>query len=124
MNVKLLRKVAKFILAKPKRFDMANFGYRLPKKNGGPECGTVACIAGWAVILSQGIPQRADVPMPSIGRLEGMVALGISDEQAQRLFYTEPWPKQFAEYDRDQTLKAARIAVKRIEHFIRTKGKE
>ena len=61
MNTRLLRKIQKHILAEPKRFDMTDWVMR--GKPGSlleageqeievPKCGTVACIGGWACLLS------------------------------------------------------------------------
>jgi hypothetical protein len=54
VNVELLKKIKEHILEEPRRLHMDNFVCRVPvdsPKN--PPCGTVACIAGWAVILSR-----------------------------------------------------------------------
>lgn len=53
MNVALLRKVQRHIFEEPKRVDMEDYCYGEPHDEGGPECGTVACIAGWSVMLSR-----------------------------------------------------------------------
>jgi hypothetical protein len=66
MNVKLLRRIQKHILAEPKRLDMGNFIVRKSDGLGSlvrfPKCGTVGCIAGWAVTLStaSGSPLSGD----------------------------------------------------------------
>jgi len=52
-------------------------------------------------------------------------ALDITYEQGQRLFYVSAWPNKFGDKFQDSGKKQdARIAAARIEHFIRTKGKE
>jgi len=122
VDVKLLRKVKKMILAQPKRFDMDSFGRRVPAEEGGPRCGTVACIAGWAVILKKKVPRNPHAEMPPIGREDGMEALDIDYDQAARLFYDEEWPEQFRDYVADGSKESACIAARRIEHFIKTKG--
>jgi hypothetical protein len=48
MNVKLLRKVAKHILAEPKRW---GFMWRLHTTDS--PCGTQACIGGWTELLGE-----------------------------------------------------------------------
>jgi hypothetical protein len=126
MNVKLLRKVKRLILAEPKRFDMDTFGRRRdPKANdNAPRCGTVGCIAGWAVILTKRIPRNPKAEMPTIDHNDGMEALNISDGEAKLLFYAVEWPEKFSAYVADGSEKSAKIAAQRIEHFIKTKGKE
>lgn len=124
MNVKLLRKIKELILAEPKRLDMDTYGDRVLPIAGGPKCGTAACICGWAVILKQRIPRKYDAPMPSIGIEDGKVVLEISDSEAARLFFDESWPCQFRDYIADGSAKSAKIAAKRIEHFIKTEGRE
>jgi hypothetical protein len=60
VNVKLLRKIQKHILEEPKRFIMSDIIVR--DRPGAefddygisfqiPDCGTTACICGWALIL-------------------------------------------------------------------------
>ena len=140
VNTKLLRRVAKHISEEPKRLAMGsfiqtkdettakftehyhrdklrNFGTEPTEHNFAP-CGTAACIAGWATILGKG-----DTDMPNS---EGERLLDIDAYEAGRLFYVDSWPKQFEKpYMEAMTpAKRARIAVARIEHFIKTKGAE
>jgi hypothetical protein len=118
INVKLLRKVQKHILAEPKRVNMGTFIYRKKDEpdmcEKWPACGTVACIAGWAVTLSQkkemnynAIPERAR-------RL-----LGLDWEQANYLFYDRPCMVMAT----PQTAAHAQQTAKLIDHFIAIKGK-
>jgi hypothetical protein len=53
MNVPLLRKVKKHILAEPRRLEMNNWAVNVDEEEA--PCGTQACIAGWAVILGKGL---------------------------------------------------------------------
>lgn len=127
MNVKLLRKVAKHILAEPKRFDMSNFGYGMSPEEGGPACGTVCCIAGWASVLS--LKKPLDAPWmvnKVVGELQGCKALRLSPGQGERLFFVSDWPQEFKEknWQAITLQQKAEIAAARIEHFIKTKGKE
>jgi hypothetical protein len=146
MNVKLLRKVAKYILEEPRRLAMGSWVRDAnPKYKAHPACGTQACIAGTACILSGkaklkthkegfkyfSLPQSA----PHIGQKE----LGLTHKEACRLFLLDSdwgdsgfegfeghWPHKFIQqYEGAKTnRKKARIAVARIEHFIKTCGKE
>lgn len=116
MNVELLREVAKKILKNPRRFDMTRF-------NGLNECGTTHCIGGWARKIS--------------GEDE-IDALGITGEQAKRLFYVTYddeevylWPKRFIGRQKKGLTRSQsawrptpKQAAARIEHFIKTGGAE
>ena len=123
MNVKLLRKVQKHIASEPKRF---TFDW-MHESDAAP-CGTRACIAGWTLIL--GTPGWSNKTIDEIDTLlarrsksgfgfytgPASKLLDINYEQAARLFIY--WPEPFDE------LKSADTAVARIEHFIKTKGRE
>lgn len=134
MNVRLLRKIQKHILAEPKRYNqnvtIETDQDEIRDVNGGvPKCGTMACIGGWAYILSRVRP-NLDFTFDHLGKARR--ELKITDEQADRLFdsvasgCTNYWPKKYA----DAYLKAktpagrARAAARRIDHFIKTKGAE
>jgi hypothetical protein len=126
VNVSLLRKVQKHILAEPKRFDMGNFGYLLPEGDGGPKCGTVGCIAGWAVLLDGNKKAIGTWEVTKlVGEEEGKDSLELTELQKDRLFFLSGWPKKFHDkYFGHSREEQAKIAAARIEHFIRTKGKE
>lgn len=110
MNVELLQKVKSKILAEPKNFDMRDW-----------KCGTVCCICGHAGDIA-GITQVSE----SFDFFPVEEALGISEEEAGRLFLVDYWPQQLsAAFDRAVTKKKrAKIACDRIDHFIATKGRE
>lgn len=135
MNVKLLRKIQKHILAEPLRFNMRWWkwqGIELERKVAEgvhpavPPCGTVACIAGWAQELEAPKSRRNTASHATI-------LLGLTFDQSMRLF-TLPshdplpgeWPKKFARaYLSARTPRGrASAAVRRIDHFIATKGRE
>lgn len=113
MNVELLRKIAVVIQEKPAEFDMRGFTRHT-------ERGTTHCIGGWARQLT--------------GNYNMAQALGLTEQQADRLFYvesadTEGWPKQFRGVEDGGDWEHAwrpTIAqtVARIEHFIATDGHE
>lgn len=50
MNVKLLRRIIKAIKKEPGQFDMRSW---FTRQRGIPNCGTAACIGGWAVALTK-----------------------------------------------------------------------
>lgn len=134
MNVKLLRKVKRHILEEPKRLDMNTFVSRRmswrPEEER-PECGTVACVAGWAVLLDRidkgkGLPRRVDNSFYMRVALNAGALLGLSYEESNRLFMFSGWPKELdhAYYAATTPRQRARVTARRIELFIKTKGAE
>ena len=134
MNVKLLRKVQKFLLAEPRRFDMSQWIAPADNEEANvlkpPPCGTACCIAGAAFMIDRkikprGAPERQDIQSTSIG-FAAAKALGLNEDQTNRLYYTSGWPMKFEEaYEEAETpLQRAKAGVARIEHFIKTKGAE
>lgn len=138
MNVKLLRKVKKHILEEPKRLNMDFYGSAYC--NDAPACGTVGCIAGWSALLSLAKIPEDRYERPALMKPEkAEAALEITHNQAERLF-NEPWivygprkqeghlgwPVNFAkQYLEAETPEyRAKITAARIEHFIKTKGRE
>lgn len=132
MNVGLLRKIQKHIIQEPRRLDMNVIRHFVdPKGKENPPCGTVGCIAGWANVLS-GNYEKFDY---YIGLSEAASTLGLDLGQRERLF-TEPilyndrdidgWPEKYAvRYLKAKTAnERARATSDRIEHFIKTKGKQ
>ena len=126
MNVRLLRRVAKHIAEEPRRLDM----YKIAAKTSTgqtdtPPCGTVGCIAGWACLLS-----GSSVHGSSWSK--GMKLLGLTNEQAFRLFdypigcSGDGWPARFGQrFINAKTSRGeASAAIARIWHFIKTKGAE
>jgi hypothetical protein len=133
-GARLLRKVAAHILEEPERYNQNATIERgepgslcYPWDRGGghyPACGTIACIGGWLTILTS---KREVEGMASFRRLSW--ALGVPEAQAERLFAyvgdtecDEGWPIKFAQaYNNAKTARQrARVAVRRIEHFIKT----
>lgn len=132
MNVPLLRKIKAVMLARPKRVDMYGWLRHKSKERGGPVCGTVGCIAGWACLLSEkqgkSLSDKREAVLMSFPDYasNGADALGITGEQAERLFFTNHWPKRLADsYDDDNSPRQkARIVARRIDLFIRSKGRK
>ena len=117
MNVKLLRKVAKHILAEPKRLYMSD--YVKVKKEGDDigrsyaKCGTAACVGGCACILSR----------KEVDYQEAKELLGLDMEQAVTLFAPSKWPYRFqGGVSDDGKANTAKIAAARIEYFIKSNG--
>jgi len=136
VNVKLLEKVRAAILAEPAQFVMSELysegealgSFDVPRKI--PNCGTAACVAGWAVTLGARFrnPKTASASSFRNGwmaeRAEELLVLNYV--QGNRLFYVHEWPQSFLDrWREDETLKGrARIAAERIDHFIATDGAE
>lgn len=132
MNVKLLQKVKKHILAEPSRLRMAGYswivkpgtfleptGYCNDLGQIVPKCGAVGCIAGWATGLGGGDMEHANCET-------GARHLGLDVEFGDRLFFVSRWPNSFSlRYLKAETLEEkAKITAGRIDHFIATKGAE
>jgi hypothetical protein len=135
MNIQRLRKLAKYILAYPSKYDQNSF------------CGTQACLAGHAAILA-GIPvseiindsySYSTILNEFIIKEKAQKYLQLTKEQGERLFSPtfppdelefffpeESWPEKFNNrYEKAKTPRTrAKIAAQRIEHFIQTKGRE
>lgn len=145
MNVDMLRAVQKAILAHPSDFWMGRWtcGREQLPVPWASECGTVACIAGWAVkerygdemvrILDygKGHPDTAVtgyIGMHPIGPIAADV-LDLTPPQAERLFMDGRWPDNLhTAYAMATRLSAphiaAYIAAARIDLFIASNGEE
>jgi hypothetical protein len=135
MNVKLLRKIQKHILAEPARYEQnaiitigAPGAMCVAANRLYPQCGTIACIGGWAILLTA--KRRLKTSRYSLNYLTLGKLLGVKKSQIAKLVsytdYATEWPDHFADkYNQAETPKArARIAAQRIDHFIKTKGAE
>jgi hypothetical protein len=127
MNVKLLRKVKRYILAEPKRLFMASYfvrKYQYGEMLNGRDfakCGTAACIAGWTLLLNKLDPYFVEAGAHDTAA----DLLGINCDQALLLFEPRKWPEKFEKgLNDDGKLSTAKVAAARIEHFIKTKGAE
>lgn len=108
MNIPLLIQIQAQIIQHPEHFDMATW-----------DCGSVACICGWAIRLTRGESMQWCGPYFH----EGRRALGLTCEEGNRLFHRKNWPRQFCVMS--GTEKAhAKAAAARIDHFIATEGRE
>lgn len=133
LNVKLLRKVKKHILAEPARLVMADGlllgtpgetrhyapAYEEPGECIMPKCGTVGCIAGWACVLGQKDFEKSEYATnwftirTTAERLLGIV-------YGNELFRVESWPNKLcAKYYRAKTNdQRAKLVAERIDQFI------
>lgn len=131
LNVRLIRKVIKHILAEPRRyFQETTIRRGVPGEHVGKDpkhtfaqCGTAACIAGWAYLLS------TKVPDPDVYAImaKAQRLLGLDHERASNLFSGEPeahWPTPFNEqYDNAKSPRGkVGAAVRLLEKVIKTGG--
>lgn len=127
MNTELLEQVVTKLrrMRHAEHFSMPAFAERT-------DCGTAFCIAGLGLALSGyrpifgesqsrsrsfRSPEKKSVwAWPAAQRL-----FGLTFKQADRLFNKSRWPEEFepGSYDDDP-----KVAAARIEHFLKTKGKE
>lgn len=123
MNIELLNKICDTLRDDKNPFDMGCFFERDNKavcpRCAQDYCGTACCIAGYALKLQY--PNGLSGMDMSFVKLAAR-ALLISNNQAFNLFFTENWPENFREIYRDGDRHVA--AIKRIEHFIATDGRE
>ncbi len=126
-----LRKIAKHILEQPRRMDMGNWyctGDSAKDEYGShtPKCGTVGCIAGWAVQLygDKALLEEAAAPYSEGVNFsdEAQRLLGLTARQAGELFLPGYWPEEFREQLDDYsqgTKRYAKVVADRIEDFAR-----
>lgn len=114
MNADLGRKVLDHVTAHREQFDMSDFGHI------DPECGTVCCLGGWAMVLSgyHVSPQAFFRPDGSVVGSEGDEArelLGLSDEEYAREYEGSRVPSLFLDYDEDRAIERFRALVEAAE---------
>lgn len=122
MNVRLLNKIKKHILEEPNRLAMGTWiergkpGKELETNDGGyqkfAKCGTAACIAGWACLLSKDYKNGYPV--------QEFAAEVLDIEYPERLFYVDYWPDVFADGYQDATSprQRAKVAGQRIDYLV------
>jgi hypothetical protein len=114
-GVRLLRKVAKHILAEPECYDQNTIVLM------GNPCGTVACIGGRLSILTNTpLTEGDNLDFDSL-----VPKIGVTHRQLWNLCqftYSDGWPRSFRNaYNKAKTPETrAKIAAARIEHFIKT----
>lgn len=121
MNVELLKKIKIQILKEPLQFDMGKWFTLAP---GIPNCGTAACIAGWAVALHEGItPEAARQSKHAHAAFfisGARKALDISTSMSDRIFFDGYWPEPFcARHQKARSpQERAQVAADYIDHLI------
>lgn len=136
MNVSKLRKLQKWILAEPLRFDMQEWSNDKLAEERKTPCGTVGCLAGMTCHMEgheledmRGSDDGGSIPETA------RQILDLNVGESQRLFFlpsahhmrmVQKWPAKFdAQYQKAKTpLGRVRVAIRRIDHFIKTKGAE
>lgn len=149
INVDLLLKVKAKILANPESFYMGDWIMKgedvevfvaSTRYRPAPPCGTIACIAGWAVLIdnpNSGLYDPVD-DEPIDVRAARLLGLEVEIRKepyfdfkwspiANLLFYSSGWPPLIRERYRDAScerdyVKMAQVAADRIDHFIATDG--
>ncbi len=126
-----LEQVAKAVENDPLIVAMSQFSFsKLDRINyhlQEPACGTVGCIAGWAVAMD--LPKSTDLLKMSQTEISDMALkiLDLGEAQENLLFYASYWPEPFKsqiEYAPVQTQEYADIVAARIRHFISVEGDE
>ena len=129
LNLKLLRKIQKHILAEPARFVMWTWFLRRADTtssytpDGGndrvkfPDCGTAACIGGWACILS-GASLAGDI------HTRARNLLGLTLDEGRDLFSENRWPLELRAQlmDGKTPLARAKAGAAAIERFIKERA--
>jgi hypothetical protein len=123
MNIPLLRKVQEQILKQPLNYNQDYF------ESDVVGCDSTHCIGGWAAVLSghQGYFNSGSMENFAAEKLE------LTPKQAEILFYGQNniedkfngiWTKQDNDGARLTPLEIAQLACERIDHFIKTEGRE
>ena len=138
LNVRLLRRIQRHILAEPGRLDMSSWAQDVSSRASAPSCGTTACIAGWAVILTEAskrkirnltkqlpyeiVPDNYTFDEDAAARLLGF----DSENGAPSLFLVAKWPLRIrARYETGRTPAArAKAASDAIDWAIKEHAKE
>lgn len=107
MNIELLKAIREKIATTPEAYDQEVYGRPEPSA----PCGTAACIAGWACVLSDAIPitevqasnqrdRRGRINQELAQRIKtaARVALRLTIDEAEMLFTGEPEGEWF-DYD-------------------------
>ncbi|UBF29915.1 hypothetical protein K9N68_37530 (plasmid) [Kovacikia minuta CCNUW1] len=146
MNINLLEQIIEAIDREPQRFDMEFWSRKVKPTEDSKNthsCYTTQCIAGWAVVIDRQLnpltdfafylatnPQHGDISSFISNGLDieetAQEAIGLDEDDAERLFFVGSWPFEFREpyYNATSDQERATIAIARIRHFIETYGEE
>lgn len=140
LNIELFKAIREKIATTPEAYDQAVFA----RTESAAPCGTAACIAGWACVLSGAMDteelkkrERDDGDLFDSISITAENALGLSEEEADTLFESDPsgewydyddqgndiytggWPQPFAEAWRE-TGHESQVALRYLDHVIET----
>lgn len=116
MNIPLLRRIQRQIKSSPEKLRMNKYATRIKG------CGTAYCIAGWALKLS-GYTEKKIRECDTAQTASQLLEIPPNDCTTKwKLFNINDWPRRYRTQDRSKELPA--LAVKRIDHFIKTEGRE
>ena len=130
-TISRLRKIEKFILKEPKRFNMREglvLSENAVDQLEQPPCGTACCIAGAAYIIGNDFKNLNNISRE--WTQVGSYATGYLDfrdyRTRDRLLHANEWPEFYkTSYIHSKTAaERAFIGAARIEHFIATNGVE
>lgn len=146
-QIALLRKVKRHILRKPSRLRMNNWivkaepnssvtlgeGWGEPTNVKIPSCGTVGCIAGWIVLLSNNnLDNSNNYSIKSDGKCkvfsaqqEATILLGFKYVPTE-LFFVSDWPYQKREeyFNSTSQTQRAKIVGQVIDDFIKSHSED
>jgi hypothetical protein len=102
-NLELVEKVKAYLREKPLRLNMGDWvaRYEGPKEFE-PPCKTVCCVAGAVVIVAGVVKDWLEYANNSgcVAANDAQRLLGISQSDADKLFYTQHWPRDLGrQYD-------------------------
>lgn len=139
LNIGLLKKIREKIITTPVAYDQSVYARREETS----PCGTAACIAGWACVLSGAMDtkelRRRERSNPYLFETIASTArwhLGLTEDEAEILFTENPagmgrrftedddriggWPAPFNEQWREGDKPSSEIAVDYLDHIIET----
>lgn len=115
----LLQDVKRAIRDEPKRADMNVFTQKRDQEDGGPQCGTVGCIAGWVSLLATG--KRVNNEFPAIKLLGDDVEYQTVGDDCHHVFNAGFGDN--CSTTKPGTRKHANAVIARINKFMRINAK-
>jgi len=125
LNTELLRKVRDQIEREPRQFCMSHFYATAEDIDDDiateiPNCGTAACIAGWAFALSKYLNPKDAGGLVNSPEFRARDLLGLGLKGYTNLFYSDDWPDEFrVDFSEAATPEArAAVAVRLLDEII------
>lgn len=139
LNIELFKKIRAKIIQVPVAYDQSVYA----RHEDAAPCGTAACIAGWACVLSGAMDtvelrrrERSNLEEFATIEITAREQLGLASDEAATLFTETPagtrqdwyedderddaWPAPFAKQWEDAEITSAEIAVSYLDHIIET----